>query len=409
MDFDDTPEEAEFRAEARDWLSRNAERRKPGDIYKLRRGEEGLIPLAREWEARKYEGGFAGITVPKEYGGRGGTRLQQVIYSQEEANFITPPGVFGISHGMVVPVLLAYATEEQKQRYVRGTLKGDDLWCQLFSEPGAGSDLAGLRTRAVRDGDDWIVNGQKIWNSGAKDADYGILVTRSDPTVEKHKGLTFFFVDMKSPGIDVRPIKQISGVSVFNEVFLTDVRVPDSQRLGEIGEGWRVSITTLMNERVVSGVRPAPDFEDIFALARDLQLDDGPAIADPAVRQKLAEWYVKTQGLKLIRFRTLTALSRGQQPGPENSIGKIVAANKRQEIAGFGMDLMDMGGAIRDEDIMPMRALFQYALLDSPSGRIAAGTDEILRNIIGERVLGLPQDIRVDKGMPFTAVPTSQD
>jgi alkylation response protein AidB-like acyl-CoA dehydrogenase len=409
MDFDDTPEEAEFRAEARDWLSRNAERRKPGDVYKLRRGEEGLIPLAREWEARKFEGGFAGITVPTDYGGRGGTRLQQVIYSQEEASFITPPGVFGISHGMVVPVLLAYATEEQKQRYVRGTLKGDDLWCQLFSEPGAGSDLAGLRTRAVRDGDDWIVNGQKIWNSGAKDADYGILVTRSDPNVEKHKGLTFFFVDMKSPGIEVRPIKQISGVSVFNEVFLTDVRIPDSQRLGEIGGGWRVAITTLMNERVVSGVRPAPDFEDIFALAKDLELEDGPAIADPAVRQKLADWYIKTQGLKLIRFRTLTALSRGQQPGPENSIGKIVAANKRQEIAGFGMDLMDMGGAMRDEDVMPMRALFQYALLDSPSGRIAAGTDEILRNIIGERVLGLPQDVRVDKGMPFNAVPTNRD
>ncbi len=409
MDFDDTPEEAEFRAEARDWLSRNAKPRKPGEIYKLRRGEEGLIPLAREWEARKFEGGFAGITVPKEYGGRGGTRLQHIIYAEEEAKFLTPPTVFGISHGMVVPVLLAYATEEQKQRYVPGTLKGDDLWCQLFSEPGAGSDLAGLRTRAVRDGDDWIVNGQKIWNSGAKDADYGILVTRSDPNVEKHKGLTYFFVDMKSPGIDVRPIKQISGVSVFNEVFLTDVRIPDSQRLGEIGGGWRVAITTLMNERVQSGVRPAPDFEDIFALARDLELEDGPAIADPAVRQKLADWYVKTQGLKLIRFRTLTALSRGQQPGPENSIGKIVAANKRQEMAAFGMDLMDMGGAMRDEDSMPMRALFQYALLDSPSGRIAAGTDEILRNIIGERVLGLPQDIRVDKGMPFTAVPTSQD
>lgn len=409
MDFEDTPEEAEFRAEARDWLSKNAEKRNPGDVYKLKRGEEGLIPLAREWEARKFAGGFAGITIPKEYGGRGGTRLQQVIYAQEEANFLTPPTAFGISHGMVVPVMLAYATEAQKQRYVTGTLKGDDLWCQLFSEPGAGSDLAGLRTRAERDDDDWIVNGQKIWNSGAKDADYGILVTRSDPSEEKHKGLTYFFVDMKSPGIEVRPIKQISGVAVFNEVFLTDVRIPDTQRLGEIGGGWRVAITTLMNERVQSGVRPAPDFDEIFALARDLELEDGPAIADPAVRQKLADWYVKAQGLKLIRLRMITALSRGQQPGPENSIGKIVAANKRQEIAAFGMDLMDMGGAMRDPDTMPMRALFQDAMLESPSGRIAAGTDEILRNIIGERVLGLPQDIRVDKGMPFTAVPTTKE
>lgn len=401
MDFNDTPAEAEFRAEARDWLSRNAEKRVPGKTFKLRRGEEGLIPLAREWEARKFDGGFAGIPLPKEYGGRGGTRLQQTIYLQEEAKFVTPPPVFGISHGMAVPVMLAYATEEQKQRYVPATLRGDEIWCQLFSEPGAGSDLAGLRTRAVRDGDEWVVNGQKIWNSGAHYADLAILVTRSDPTVEKHKGLTYFFVDMKSPGIEVRPIKQMTGFSNFNEVFMTDLRIPDSQRLGAVGDGWKVSITTLMNERVVSGVRPAPDFNDIFGLARDLQLEDGPAIADPAVREKLADWYVQSRGIELIRFRTMTALSRGQQPGPENSISKLVGSFKRQQIAAFGMDLMDMSGAVMDKELMPMRALFQDALLDSPSGRIAAGTDEILRNIIGERVLGLPRDVRADKGIPF--------
>jgi len=401
MDFNDTPEEAEFRAEARGWLDKNAEKRVPGRIYKLRRGEEGLMPLAREWEKRKFEGGFAGIAIPKEYGGRGGTRLQQIIYLQEEANYVAPPAVFNISHGMAVPVLLAYGTEEQKKHFVPATLSGDHLWCQLFSEPGAGSDLAGLRTRAVRDGDEWVVNGQKIWNSGAQFADYGILVTRSDPSVPKHKGLTYFFVDMKSPGIEVRPIKQMQGFSNFNEVFMTDLRIPDSQRLGDVGEGWRVAITTLMNERLVSGVRPPPNFEDLFGLARDLELEDGPAIANAAVREKLAQWYIQSKGIELIRYRTITALSRGQQPGPENSISKLVLAFGRQQMAGFGMDLMDMGGAIMDRELAPMRALFQDALLDSPSGRIAAGTDEILRNIIGERVLGLPREVRTDTDKPF--------
>jgi len=401
MDFNDTPEEAEFRAEARAWLDKNAEKRAPGSTYRLRRGEEGLMPLARAWEKRKSEGGFAGIAIPKEYGGRGGTRLQQIIYLQEEANYVTPPPVFNISHGLAVPVLLAYATEEQKKHFVPKTLCGDHLWCQLFSEPGAGSDLAGLRTRAVKDGDEWVVNGQKIWNSGAQFADYGILVTRSDPSVPKHKGLTYFYVDMKSPGVEVRPIKQMQGFSNFNEVFLTDVRIPDAQRLGAVGDGWRVAITTLMNERVVSGVRPPPNFEDVFGLARDLALEDGPAIADAAVREKLAMWYVQSKGLEMIRYRTITALSQGRQPGPENSISKLVGAFNRQQMAAFGMDLMDMGGVMSDRDLAPMRALFQDALLDSPSGRIAAGTDEILRNIIGERVLGLPRELRTDTDKPF--------
>lgn len=401
MDFNDTPEEAQFRLEARAWLDDNAEKRVAGKIYKLRRGEEGLMPLARDWERRKFEGGFAGIAIAKEYGGRGGTRLQQITYQQEEANYVTPPPVFNISHGMAVPVLLAYASEAQKSHFVPATLRGDHLWCQLFSEPGAGSDLAGLRTRAVKDGEEWVVNGQKIWNSGAQFADYGLLVTRSDADVPKHKGLTYFFIDMKSPGIEVRPIKQMQGYSNFNEVFLTDLRIPDSQRLGEVGEGWRVAIATLMNERVVSAARPAPKFADVFGLARELALEDGPAIADPAVREKLAHWYVQARGVELINYRSITALARGQQPGPENSISKLVGAYNRQQMAHFGMDLMDMGGAIFDRDESPMQALFQDALLDSPSGRIAAGTDEILRNIIGERVLGLPREERSDTKKPF--------
>ena len=401
MDFNDTPSEAEFRAESRDWLASQAPKREPGQTYAVRRGDDALLPLAKEWQAKKFEANFAGINLPKEYGGRGDTRVEQIIFAQEEANFVTPPTVFGISHGMVVPTLLAYATEEQKQRYVPATLRGDEVWCQLFSEPAGGSDLAGLRTKSERDGDEWTVNGQKIWTSGGHYADLGVLVTRSDAGVEKHKGLTYFFIDMKSPGIEVRQIKQISGASHFNEVFFTDLKIPDSQRLGKEGEGWRVAITTLMNERVETGVRPAPDFDDIFALARDLVLEDGPAIADDAIRDQLANWYVQTRGVQLTRMRTMTAMSRGQQPGPENSIAKVVNSSKRQRISQFGMDLMDMGGIVRDRSSMPMESLFQDAMLDSPGNRIAAGTDEILRNVIGERVLGLPREVRVDKEKPF--------
>src|SRR5262249_13889309 len=266
--------------------------------------------------------------------------------------------------------------------------------------------LAGLRTRAVRDGDQWVVNGQKIWTSGAHWADWAILVARSEPKVPKHKGLTFFFLSMKSPGIETRRIKQISGASHFNEVYFTDVPIPDPQRLGQVGGGWGVAITTLMNERLTSGDLRGPDFEEVFALARHLPLEAGRAIDNAAVRERLADFYVKTQGVRLTRFRTMTALSRGETPGPENSIGKLVNAPKAQDIASFAMDLLDIGGIVMDKEMAPMRAAFQEALLTSPGGRIAAGTDEILRNIIAERVLGLPGDVRVDRELPFDQLPT---
>ena len=405
MDFTDTTEDAEFRAEVRGWLTANAEEKKPGAIYKAKYGEVALIPLSQEWQTKKFKAGFSGITTPLEYGGRGGTQIQQAIYDQEEVNFLVPRHI-GSGIPLVIPTLLVYAKEEDKKKFIPEILCSDKLWCQLFSEPSAGSDLGGIRTRSERDGDDWVINGQKIWTSNAQHADLAILVTRSDPDAEKHKGLTYFYVDMKSPGIEVRPIKQISGMANFNEVFLTDVRIPDSQRLGEEGEGWRVAITTLMNERVSSGARPAPDFEDIFGLARDLEIEDGPAIANAAVREKLAHWYIQARGVDLTRMRTLTAMSRGQTPGPENSISKLVSAFKRQEIALFGMDLMDMGGGLMSRETTPMRAVFQEAALEAPSGRIAAGTDEILRNIIGERALGLPREVRVDKDKPFRDLPT---
>ena len=408
MDFADTPAEAEFRAEVRNWLEANAERREPGMVFKSKYGADDLVPLAKVWQAKKHQAGFAGMTLPAKYGGRGGSPMEQVIYNQEEAEFVTPRGVYEIGLGMCIPTMLTYATEEQKRRYALPALAGEEIWCQLFSEPAAGSDVAGLRTRATRDGDDWIINGQKIWTSGAHYADMAILVTRSDPDAPKHKGLTYFFLDMTSPGIEVRPIRQISGYSNFNEVFMTDLRIPDSQRLGDVGQGWQVAITTLMNERVSSGIRPAPDFEDIFDLVRMTELENGPAVADGAVREKLADWYIKAQGVKLIRARLMTALSRGERPGPENSVSKLVSSFRRQEIAHFGMDLLDMGGGMMDPERAPMRAMYQQALLDAPGGRIAAGSDEILRNIISERVLGLPPDIRVDKELPFDQLPSGR-
>ena len=402
MDFKDTPEEASFRAEARTFLDAHAERKSPGASFETPDSVDELIIAAKAWQAKKAAAGFAGITQPEKYGGRGGTTLERVIYDQEEANYITPIGVYEIGLGMCIPTMLAYATEEQKKRYAPPAFRGEEIWCQLFSEPQAGSDLANLRLRAEQDGDDWILNGQKIWTSGAHFCDYGVIVTRSDPSLPKHKGLTYFFLDMKSPGVECRPIHQISGASNFNEVFFTDVRVPDSQRLGKIGDGWRVSLTTLMNERLAIGERPPPAFEEIFQLAKEIELEGGMAIEDAGVREKLADWYVDGRGVTLTRFRSLTALSRGQDPGPENSIGKAITGKMRQDIASFGMDLMDISGAVFDRDNAPMRAMFQDALLSAPSGRIAGGSDEILRNIIAERVLGLPQDVRVDKGIPFS-------
>ena len=403
MDFSDTPEEAAFRTEVIAFLEANATR-KAGRVIDAEPADAAYLQKARDWQATKAKSGFAGITWPRRWGGRGGTPMQQVIYGQEEAKFNLPRGVFEIGLGMCLPTLMAYAAKEIAERYVGPALRGEEIWCQLFSEPAAGSDVAGLRTRAIRDGDDWVINGQKIWTSGAHFAEYGLLLTRTDPNVPKHAGLTMFFLDMKNPGVDVRRIKQISGTSNFNEVFFTDVRIPDSQRLGEIGAGWKVALTTLMHERLAVGTLGGPDFQDVLELARTIETNGKPALQDAALRERLADWYIESKGLEYTKFRTITALSRGQMPGPESSIYKVVSATKLQEIANYALDLMDSAGLITDPETAPMRAMFQQALLYSPGGRIAGGTDEILRNIIAERVLGLPGDIRVDRDRPFNQV-----
>ena len=406
MDFNDTPQEAEFRAKCRAWLEANAElkTKKTNSAKNMNIGNKSLLEAAAEWQKKKYDAGWAMIHWPKEFGGIGATPIERIIWAQEESKFNVPKGVYEIGLGMAGPVMMEYATDEQKERYLPPMAEGKEIWCQLFSEPSAGSDVAGLRSKAIQDGENWIVNGQKVWTSGAHFSDFGILVVRHDPGLEKHKGLTFFFVDMKSPGIEVKPIKQLTGGSSFNEVYFNDVVIPDSQRLGEIGDGWKVAITTLMNERLAVGDADGVDANEAFELAKKHDKDGEQLIDNNAVRESIADWYCEASGLKNTKLRTMSALSRGDTPGPEASITKIVSANKLQAIGNFGMDSSDMSGMLMDEKSDFIK--FQMAWMGAAGLRIAGGTDEILKNIIAERVLGLPQEARADKGLAFKDIPS---
>jgi alkylation response protein AidB-like acyl-CoA dehydrogenase len=411
MNFDDTPEEAAFRAQARAWIDANAPKHFETELAKaslgrIRLQKHDIVEVAKAWQRKKSEGGWVCLHWPKEYGGRGATAVERVIWQQEEGIYFKLTTPFQIGEGMCGPTLMAYGSEADKRRYLPRIASGEEIWCQLFSEPSAGSDVAGLRTRAERDGDYWIINGQKIWTSGAHYSDYGILITRTDPTVPKHKGLTMFYIDMRSPGVEVRPIKQANGMQEFNEVFFTNLRVPDSQRLGAVGDGWNVSLTTLMNERMSIGARLATGFAELFDFCCNLMTEDGLAIDDRATRSRLANWAVKNSGLKYTSMRAISALSKGERPGPENSIGKLVSGTMLQDIATYAMDLQGANGMLNDPETAEAAGQFQAMLMSSPSTRIAGGTDEILRNIIAERVLGLPGDIRLDKDVPFNKIPT---
>ncbi len=401
MDFADTPEEARFRQEARAFLEGHATSvaGRPG----AEESENAFIARAKAWQKLKADNGWACLNWPKAFGGRGATPMELIIWGQEEGRYNVPTQPFAIGLGMCGPTVIAFAGDEQKARYLPRMAAEDEIWCQLFSEPAGGSDVANLRTRAVKDGDEWVINGQKIWTSGAHYCDYGILLTRTDPSVPKHQGLTMFIVDMKAPGVEVRPIKQASGKAGFNEVYFTEVRIKDDHRLGGVGDGWKVSIVTLMNERLAVGSASGPDAKEMLALAQTLEVDDRPALENKAVRDRIATWHCEQSGLHFTKLRVQSALSRGETPGPENSITKIVSANKLQGIGSYGMDLMDMGGILVDQE--GQDDSFYGAWLSAPGLRIAGGTDEILRNIIAERVLGMPGDMRVDKAIPFTEVP----
>ncbi len=410
MNFDDTPQEASFRAEVRAWIAANAPTELHAELELAGFGQPALrsgdvIAASKAWQKKKAQAGWACLHWPEDCGGRGASPIERVIWQQEEGAYAKLASIFLIGQGMIAPTLMAYAQEPHKRRYLPPLASGEEIWCQLFSEPVAGSDLAGLRTRAELVGDEWVINGQKIWTSGAHYADYGMILTRTDPSVVKHDGLTMFFFDMKSPGVEVRPIKQVNGQSGFNEVFFTDLRVPDHQRLGAVGQGWRVSLTTLMNERMSIGAGMPTGFPELLDFCCEFETGDGLAINDPAVRSRLATWAVRTSGLKYTAYRSISALSKGQIPGPENSIGKLVAGQTLQEIAMFALDLQGASGVLVDDAQPSAAARFQAMLLRSPATRIEGGTDEILRNIISERVLGLPADMRADRGLPFNEIP----
>jgi alkylation response protein AidB-like acyl-CoA dehydrogenase len=406
MDFNDTPEEAAYRAEVRDWLKANAPKTRVGEVS---HDDAPNLDASKAWQRKKAESGYACITWPKEWGGGGGKAWQSVIFGQEEARVATPINPFAIGLGMCVPTIMSAGNQADKERFVRPAVKGDEIWCQLFSEPAGGSDVAAARTRAVRQGDEWTINGQKVWTSGAHYSDFGLLLTRTDSDQPKHKGMTMFWIDMHDPAVEVRPIHQMSGASNFNEVYFTDLKVKDSQRVGEVGEGWRVALVTLMNERLsVGGGGGGSGHSRVFKLASDIATLAGPAAKDAGLREKIADWFVQAEGLKYTTYRTMTALSRGQTPGPESSIGKIVSAGVMQDMAHTALDLEDQYGIINDPALAPLSAAFQTTLMAAPGLRIAGGTDEILRNIIAERVLGLPQDVRLDKDVPFKDIPSGR-
>ena len=407
MDFKDSPQEAEFRAEVRKFLDAHAplRTRSTESAYAEAKTDADRVAIAKRWQALLAEHGWACIAWPKAFGGRDASPIESVIWNQEVSRYVTPDGLFIIGQGMCAPTLMAYGNDAHKAAHLPKIASGEEVWCQLFSEPVAGSDLAGIKTRAVRDGDKWIINGQEVWTSGAHYSDFGLLITRTDPSQPKHKGLTMFFLDMKTPGVEVRPIKQINGNQDFNEVYFTDVVIPDSQRLGGEGDGWKVALVTLMNERLAVGGGLSNSVMDVFKATQTQDYGDELAIEDHAVRDRLADWYCRESGLKFTSYRMITALSRGQDPGPEASISKVVVAANNNQSANFALDMQDYGGILDDDARSGFGNQFQRQFLRSPANRIEGGSDEILRNIIAERVLGMPADMRPDKNVPFAEIP----
>jgi alkylation response protein AidB-like acyl-CoA dehydrogenase len=354
--------------------------------------EHAELAAARAWAQRRFDAGFSWISGPVEYGGRGLTRDHQRAYDTLEAGFDTPPmTAYGIGLGMVAPTILAHATEEVKALYLQPLWRGDIVACQLFSEPGAGSDLAGVQTKAVRDGDEWLVTGQKVWTSGAHLSDIGEIICRSDPDAPKHKGLTGFVVDMRAPGVEIRPLRQMTGGASFNEVFFTEVRVPDSHRLGDVNGGWSVALTTLMNERAAIGGGSMSSGNGNLSTPRLIELvrHHGKA-ADPLVRQQIADIFIHGRVANYTNLRAMARVAGGQAPGPEMSIAKLSLTMNMRRMTDLISSVLGPK-LIADSGEWGTYAWSQF-LLGLPGMRIAGGTDEVLRNIIGERVLGLPKE-----------------
>ena len=391
MDFDDTPEEAAFRAEARSWLSshaklRSAETPPPVTLTEAFSEEERRhVRESKQWQATLYDGGWAGITWPKEYGGRGGTPIQSVIFAQEQAHFDVPGSVFAQGIGMAGPALMVHGSEAQKDRFLGPMLRGDEVWCQLFSEPGSGSDLASLSTRAERDGDSWIVNGQKVWTSSAHFSDWGILLARTGEPGDRHRGISYLLLDMRTAGVEVRPIHQMSGSSHFCEVFLTDVAVPGENLVGSINGGWAVAMTTLTSERSLISNIGGDRFPKLLELAQSTGASE-----DPLQRQRLARSYIAFELIKYLGWRQMTALSQGKSAGPETSVAKLALSTQLGAMGDLIMSMQGVAGTLHSDD--PHVEYLNSLFVGQWSSRFGGGTEQIQRNIIGERVLGLPRE-----------------
>jgi alkylation response protein AidB-like acyl-CoA dehydrogenase len=395
LDFTLTPEQEAFRERVRAWLATNI----PEDWTRLGLSEvprPEAYAFLRKWQARLFDAGFIGVTWPKEYGGQGLTFLEEMILQQEMALAKAPPILNILGVGMAGPTIIAYGTEEQKKRYPAKILSCEEIWCQGYSEPNAGSDLASLQTRAVKDGDHWVVNGQKVWTSLAHIADWMMLLARTDPEAPRHKGITYFLLDMKTPGVTVKPLKQMTGDAEFNEVFFDNVRVPESRVLGGVNNGWAVGLTTLMYERLALGfglqVRLRISADQLIDMARRMEKNGRALTKDPVMRQKLAQLWIDTESLKYTGARAVTRLLKGELPGPEASTGKMMWVETHQRLQELAMEIqgpysqLTRGGAAAVDG-----GVWQYSFLRSRANSIEGGTTEIQKNIIGERVLGLPK------------------
>lgn len=394
-----------FRASARAFLESMAP--KYARAARVGNTVEQDLALGREYMAAKYDAGFAGINWSPEFGGQGLSNLHKIAFDAEEMQYGMPVQFFGISLGMPIPMMIHYGQDRDfvKERVTKA-LRGEEIWCQLFSEPSGGSDLAALRTKVEPDGNGWRMNGQKVWTSWAQYCDYGVIVTRSDPTVAKHKGLTYFWVDMKAPGVEVRPIKLAGGDSHVNEVFFDNVRLEDEQRMGEVGGGFGLALHTLMIERYIAtdSAGFGPHLDEFVKLAKSAQIHGRPAIEDGRIRSEIARNHAMRAGLDSITRRAMLMMQAGMQPGPEGSLQKLVAVRSRQKLSELALDLQGTGALPFDEHAS-VKDDWGTSWLNAPTGRIAGGSDEVLLNTIAEKVLGLPQDHRPDKGIPFNQIP----
>ncbi len=393
MDLNLTAEEKRFRDELRSWLEANV----PKDWSEWREKPiEESFPYLKAWQRKLYEGGWAAVSWPKEYGGRGASLMQQSIFWEEMSRVEAPPMANSLGLGLIGPTIIAYGTDAQKKRYIPKILSAEEIWCQGFSEPNAGSDLASLQTEARLDGGDYVVNGQKVWTSYGWVGDWCELVVRTDANVPKHKGLTVLLIDMKSPGVDVRPLRQMTGESEFGEIFFRDVRVPKENVLGRVNDGWNVAVSTLMYERGSYGARLHLIFKRnigrLIELAHTLQRNGRTAAQDPLIRQKLAQCYAEIEIMRLNQMRAFSRITATGVPGPEGSIQKIFWSELNQRVQQLAQELLGPYGQLQAGDpLAPDKGIWAYGYLRTRGNTIEAGTSEVQRNIIGHFVLGLPR------------------